>query len=61
MPHFFEKWGIFLFLIHDLLNYLSSTNSRLLGLNVEEVGGRRESQSPTPNRAVRKGCYSIDS
>ena len=20
MPHFFEKWGIFLFLIHDLLN-----------------------------------------
>ena len=37
-----------------------STNSRLRGLNVEEVGGRRESQSPTPNRAVRKGCYSID-
>ena len=46
-------------------------------LNVEEVGGRRESQEPTlivfinvsstksaegatPNRAVRKGCYSVD-
>ena len=42
------------------INNLSSTNSRLRGLNVEEVGGRRESQSPTPNRAVRKGCYSID-
>jgi hypothetical protein len=29
----------------------------LRGLNVEEVGGRRESQSPTPKRAVREGCH----
>ena len=43
----------------NLVN-VSSMNSGLRGLNVEEVGGRRESQSPTPNRAVRKGCYSID-
>ena len=39
--------------------WASANNSRLRGLNVEEVGGRRESQSPTPNRAVRKGCYSV--
>ena len=50
MPHFSEKWGIFLFLIHDLLN------SR----EFDEFKTAR-AESPTPNRAVRKGCYSIDS